>query len=89
MKAEIAAITTAVDGTIYVFFQNPSGAIQSLGGDASGEWHPATYELPSMQPTENASIYAMTMNDAVIHVFYTNQDNFIHELVFDSQWSGE
>ena len=86
LDAEIAA-TAVVDGSIYVFYQTPSRAIRSLHGGLGGEWR-SVNDLPSTQPSDGVSIYAMTM-DNTIHLFYTHQDNFIHELVFDGKWTGE
>ena len=86
LDAEIAA-TIVVDGSIYVFYQTPSRAILSLHSGPNGEWRAVT-DLPSTQPSNRVSIYAMTI-DNTIHLFYTHQDNLIHELVFDGKWIGE
>jgi len=84
LDSEIAA-AVAADGSIYVFYQSPSRAIRSLHCDLDGEWRSAN-DLPSTQPSDRVSIYAMTM-DNTIRLFYTHQDNFIHELVFDGRWT--
>jgi hypothetical protein len=87
--AEIAATCTA-DDSIYVFFQNPTGGgIQSVHTINHGEKWQSASDIPPTQAVSGPSIYAMTLQNT-IHVFYTHEDNFIHELVFnDGKWTDQ
>lgn len=86
-NTQITATRTKQDG-IQVFYQGPSGEIQSISTAAGGGWQPSR-GLPSTQPLDGASVYAIYVKD-VIRMFYAHQDNSIHELVCSgSTWRGE
>lgn len=94
MAKVVAAPNTKVAGTytnggsIYIFYQDPSGQIQSVSNGAGSHWQ-SLIGLPSTTPVDGASIYAISMNDS-IHVFYAHKDNSIHALVFSgNKWSGK
>lgn len=92
MAKVVAAPNTKVAGTytnggsIYIFYQDPSGQIQSVSNGAGSHWQPLI-GLPSTTPVDGASIYAISMNDS-IHVFYAHKDNSIHALILSgNKWS--
>ncbi|EPS35649.1 hypothetical protein H072_10945 [Dactylellina haptotyla CBS 200.50] len=84
LKSDIAVVAGPQDGGVQIFFQHVDGEIQSVQCDATGAWCSPSI-LPPVEPSADLSIYAIN-SDAVIHVFYTSQDNSIHELVFGNEW---
>ncbi|KAH8665290.1 hypothetical protein BGZ60DRAFT_411120 [Tricladium varicosporioides] len=84
--AEISA-TRTTDGSTYVFFQNATGDIQSLHTIDHGEKWQSANEIPPTQAVPSSSLFAITVQN-IIHVFYTHEDKFIHELVFhNGKWT--
>ena len=71
----------------HVFFQGPSGEIQSISESRSGKWTAAQGLAPT-KPFPGGSIYAISIKDT-LRVFYAHQDCSIHELVYqDGKWAG-
>jgi len=84
-ETNLGAINTN-EGYIEVFFESPSGTLQSISASEGGPWKLSS-NLPDTGPLPGASIHAITVN-AVPHVFYAHQDYSIHELVLRAgEWS--
>jgi len=82
---EIAAVNTH-QNYVEIFFQGPSGDLQSIFTSGGGAWQ-ASKTLPQTKPLQGASISAIEVN-GFVHVFYAHQDCSIHELVLEKgEWS--
>lgn len=86
-NTNIAAIKSHNDD-IEVFFQGPSGEIQSVRRNGDQSWR-LSHNLPATNPLPGASICAVEIS-GITHLFYGHRDYSIHALVLDGEkWSGK
>lgn len=86
-ETEFAAFSSS-ENSREVFFQSPSGNIQSVYTKDGRTWELSSH-LPETDPALGASLCSLKIGNR-FYVFYSHQNCSIHFLVFDGEtWKGK